>query len=323
MIVVTGGAGFIGSCFVEKLNQEGIEDIIIVDNLGEDEKWKNLRGKKFADYYEKEVFLDMIQTDSVPATIREIYHIGACSATTEMDASYLVYNNFDYTKQLAEYAFARNIYFMYASSAATYGDGKQGYSDDESMLDALRPLNMYGFSKHMFDLWLLRNKLLDKAVGLKYFNVFGPNEYHKGDMKSLVCKAYYQIKETGTLRLFKSYHPDYGDGEQKRDFVYSKDVVDIMFALSRKKNIRGIFNLGAGKAETWNALASAVFHGMSMPVNIQYIDMPEQIRSQYQYFTEADMSKLRKAGIVHTYRSLDESVKDYVQNYLMQEDIYL
>ncbi|MBN1493423.1 MAG: ADP-glyceromanno-heptose 6-epimerase, partial [Candidatus Omnitrophica bacterium] len=226
MIVVTGGAGFIGSCFIWKLNQEGITDILVIDHLDTDEKWKNLRGKKFLDYMEKDDFLARLSAKNAPHGITEIYHIGACSSTTESDASFLLRNNYEYSKKLAEYAFANDIYFCYASSAATYGDGSEGYNDDESKLETLRPLNMYGFSKHMFDLWLLRNDLLNKVVGFKYFNVFGPNEYHKGDMRSIICKAFDQITETGKLKLFKSYKPEYDDGEQKRDFIYIKDVVD-------------------------------------------------------------------------------------------------
>jgi ADP-L-glycero-D-manno-heptose 6-epimerase len=323
MIVVTGGAGFIGSCFIGKLNQEGITDILVVDQLDADEKWMNLRGKKFLDYMEKDDFLARLNAKTPPHGISEIYHIGACSSTTESDASFLLKNNYEYSKRLAEYAFANDLYFCYASSAATYGDGAEGYSDDESSLEKLQPLNMYGFSKHMFDLWLLRNGHLDKVIGFKYFNVFGPNEYHKGDMCSVICKAYDQIMRTGKLKLFKSYRPDYKDGEQKRDFVYIKDVVDVMFLMSRKKDIRGIYNLGTGAAHTWNRLAKAIFTAMNKKCNIDYIDMPEEIKAKYQYFTQADMCKFKKLGPGFEFSTLEESVKDYVQNYLMSENKYL
>ncbi len=323
MIVVTGGAGFIGSCFIWKLNQEGIADILVVDHLDTDEKWMNLRGKKFLDYMEKDDFLARLNAKMPPHGITEIYHIGACSSTTESDASFLLRNNYEYSKKLAEFAFANDIYFCYASSAATYGAGAEGYNDNDTFLENLKPLNMYGFSKHMFDLWLARNGHLDKALGLKYFNVFGPNEYHKGDMRSVICKAYDQITKTGKLKLFRSHRPEYKDGEQKRDFVYIKDVVDVMFLFSRRKDIRGIFNLGTGEAHTWNRLAKAIFSAMNRKCTIDYIDMPDDIRPKYQYFTQADMTKFKRLQLGFEFTSLEKSVNDYVQNYLMAENKYI
>jgi len=320
MFVVTGAAGFIGSCFVWKLNQEGIEDILLVDQLGEGEKWKNLQGKSFRDYVEKDDFITSIEAGKWRGKdIEAIFHLGACSSTTETDASYLIQNNFKYSQKLAEYAFKHDIYFSYASSAATYGGGEAGYSDADARLESLRPLNMYGSSKHLFDLWLLRNRLLDKVVGFKFFNVFGPNEYHKGEMRSVICKAYEQITNTGKLKLFKSYRKEFKDGEQKRDFVYVKDTIALMFAFFQKRDVRGIFNLGTGEARTWNDLARAIFKALGHEVNIEYIEMPEAIRQKYQYFTQAEMGKARKTRLSFQFQPLEEAVSDYVQNYLAKE----
>ncbi len=322
MYIVTGGAGFIGSAFVWKLNELGIDDILIVDNLGTTQKWKNLVNLRYYDYLHKDDFLEELYASRFPK-IESIIHMGACSSTTELDADYLMDNNFHYTKELAKYCLANNIRFIYASSAATYGDGSLGFSDDHSIIPKLKPLNMYGYSKQLFDLWALKKEILDKIVGIKFFNVYGPNEYHKGDMKSVVCKAYYQIKETGKLKLFKSYKPEYKDGEQKRDFVYIKDCVDVMAWFLERRDVNGIFNLGTGKARTWNDLAKATFSAMGLETNIEYIDMPEAIRDKYQYFTQADMKKLQDAGYKRKFTSLEDAVKDYVQNYLSKENQYL
>jgi len=322
MYIVTGGAGFIGSAFVWKLNELGIDDILIVDNLGTTQKWKNLVNLRYYDYLHKDDFLEELYASRFPK-IESIIHMGACSSTTELDADYLMDNNFHYTKELAKYCLANNIRLIYASSAATYGDGSLGFSDDHSIIPKLKPLNMYGYSKQLFDLWALKKEILDKIVGIKFFNVYGPNEYHKGDMKSVVCKAYYQIKETGKLKLFKSYKPEYKDGEQKRDFVYIKDCVDVMAWFLERRDVNGIFNLGTGKARTWNDLAKATFSAMGLETNIEYIDMPEAIRDKYQYFTQADMKKLQDAGYKRKFTSLEDAVKDYVQNYLSKENQYL
>lgn len=320
MIIVTGGAGFIGSAFVWKLNQEGIDNIIIVDHLGTSLKWKNLVNLRFVNYIHKDDFLEMIYNDTPPFNIDAIIHMGACSSTTERDADYLWHNNFVYTKQLAEWALEHGIRFIYASSAATYGDGSQGFSDHHKLIPRLKPINMYGYSKQIFDLWVLRQKLENKMVGIKFFNVFGPNEYHKGDMSSVVFKAFHQIKETGKVRLFKSYKKEYIDGGQMRDFVYVKDCVNVMWWLFKNPKVNGIFNLGTGKARTWNDLIKAVFTAMKRKTNIEYIPMPEGLRNQYQYFTEADMSKLKKAGCPIKFASLEDSVRDYVVNYLLKSD---
>lgn len=323
MIIVTGGAGFIGSAFVWKLNQEGIDNIIIVDRLGTSNKWKNLVNLRFVNYIHKDDFLEMIYNDTPPFNIDAIIHMGACSSTTERDADYLWHNNFVYTKQLADWALEHEARFIYASSAATYGDGTQGFSDNHKMIPRLKPINMYGYSKHVFDLWVLRQKLENKMAGVKFFNVFGPNEYHKGDMSSVVFKAFHQIQETGKVRLFKSYKLPYKDGGQMRDFVYVKDCVNIMWWLFKNPRANGIFNLGTGKARTWNDLIKAVFAAMKKKPNIEYIDMPETLRGQYQYFTEADMSKLKKAGCPVKFSSLEDAVRDYVINYLQAADPHL
>ena len=322
MIIVTGGAGFIGSALIAALNKRGITDILVVDRLAKDQRWKNLVNLRFADYIDKDDFLDMVVEDVVPFSVDVVFHIGACSSTTETDVSFLMDNNYEYTKQLAQWTAEENIRFIYASSAATYGDGANGFADDEEKLETLKPLNPYGYSKQLFDLWAKRNGLLDKIVGLKYFNVFGPNEYHKQDMRSFVLKAFEQINATGKVRLFKSHRPDYKDGEQKRDFLYVKDAVDMTLFFFDNPGTAGIYNLGAGVARTWNDLAKAVFAAMGKTPNIEYIDMPDSVRNQYQYFTEADISKLRDIGYDKQITSLEKSVTDYVSHYLTQ-DAYL
>ena len=322
MIIVTGGAGFIGSAIVAGLNSRGIDDIVIVDILGSDEKWKNLRRLRFADYVEADDFLEMLTAGKIDWPIEVIFHMGACSDTTERNASYMIQNNYDFSKLLANWAAGRGLRFIYASSAATYGDGSQGFSDDEAGLDKLGPLNIYGYSKQMFDLWAIRAGLLKRIVGLKYFNVFGPNEYHKGEMRSFVVKAFEQINAAGKVGLFKSHRPDYADGEQKRDFLYIKDAVDMTLFFLDNRKIAGLFNIGTGAARTWNDLANATFAAMNKEPNIEYIPMPEKLRDKYQYFTQADIARLRTAGYDKEQTSLEDAIKDYVQNYL-QKDEYL
>ncbi|MGA9110777.1 MAG: ADP-glyceromanno-heptose 6-epimerase [Smithella sp.] len=323
MIIVTGGAGFIGSAFVWKLNQEGIEDIVVVDRLGKTDKWQNLVNLRFVNYIHKDEFYDLIYNDTLSFEVEAIIHMGACSSTTERDADYLWQNNFAYTGQLAEWALERNIRFIYASSAATYGDGKQGFSDEHSKISELKPINMYGYSKQVFDLRVLRHSWENKIAGIKFFNVFGPNEYHKGDMTSVIFKAFNQIKETGKVRLFKSYLPQYPDGGQMRDFVYVKDCIDVLWWLFKNQDVNGIFNLGTGKARTWNDLISAVFAAMGTRQKIEYIEMPEPIRNQYQYFTQAEMDKLHSVGCPVSFSSMEDSVHDYVVNYLQKDDPHL
>jgi ADP-L-glycero-D-manno-heptose 6-epimerase len=315
MIIVTGGAGFIGSAIIAALNKRGITDILVVDEDGK-ESSKNLVNLSFADYVEKTDFLKTAVKKKVSTDIKSVFHIGACSDTTERDAEYLRKNNYKYSKTLTQWATDADVRFIYASSAATYGDGSQGFKDDEEKLETLKPLNPYGYSKQLFDLWTKRNGLLAKIVSLKYFNVFGPNEYHKGDMRSFVLKAFEQINATGKVRLFKSENRDYADGEYMRDFLYIKDAVDMTLFFYDNPEIAGLFNIGAGKARTWNDLVKAVFAAMGKSTNIEYIEMPDSIRNQYQYFTQADITKLHKAGYKKQITSLEDAIKDYVQNYL-------
>lgn len=322
MIIVTGGAGFIGSALIAGLNKRGISDILVVDQLVSDQRWKNLRNLSFADYAEKDDFREMLAGNKIGQSIEAVLHMGASTSTTETNASYLIENNYQYSKLLAQWAAAANVRFIYASSAATYGDGLAGFSDDEKKINKLRPLNMYGYSKQLFDLWAYRTGLLKKIVGLKYFNVFGPNEYHKGDMRSFVLKAFEQINATGKVRLFKSYKKEYKNGEQLRDFLYIKDAVDMTLFFLDNPQTGGLFNIGTGKARNWNDLVKAVFAAMGRKPNIEYIDMPESIRNQYQYFTQAEVTKPRKAGYKKQSISLEDAIKDYVQNYL-QKNGYL
>ncbi|MBC8140230.1 MAG: ADP-glyceromanno-heptose 6-epimerase [Armatimonadetes bacterium] len=315
MIVVTGGAGFIGSAMVWKLNEHGVRDVLIVDELGTDDKWKNLVGLRYADFLHKDAFIAKVRGNTL-AGVTGIIHLGACSATTERDADFLMENNFRYTRDVCEWAANRGIRTIYASSAATYGDGEGGFSDDEKRIPDLRPLNMYGYSKQLFDVHALRTGLAAQLVGVKFFNVFGANEYHKGKMRSVPLTAFEQIRDTGALNLFKSYRPDYADGEQKRDFVYVKDCVNMMWWLLNNKSVNGVFNLGTGTARTWNDLGRAVFAAMSLPADIRYIEMPDGLRNQYQYFTEAPMSKLLATGCPAPAYTLETAVADYVQTYL-------
>ena len=312
-IIVTGGAGFIGSAVVWRLNELGYDDILVVDRLDETEKWKNLVPLRFADYVDAD---ELIENLAGYTDARAIIHMGACSATTETDADYVIHNNFKYTQGLADFAAACDIRFIYASSAATYGDGSAGMADGIEGLNAFRPLNIYGYSKQLFDQYAARNGMFDRIVGLKYFNVFGPNEDHKGDMRSLVNKAFDQINETGRLKLFKSANPDYEDGEFGRDFVYVKDAVDMTLHFLERDG-GGLFNVGSGRMSTWNALADAIFKALGRPRNVEFIEMPEELRGKYQYRTEADISRLRDAGYDGDITPLDEAVADYVRNYLV------
>lgn len=316
MIIITGAAGFIGSALVWRLNQLGKNDILIVDELGNDEKWKNLVCLNFEDFINKDVFIQKTE-GGFDFNAEAIIHMGANSSTTEKDADSLLNNNFEYTKKLALYSTSKNIRFIYASSAATYGDGSLGFSDDDQNCRNLRPLNMYGYSKNLFDVWALKKNLLDKIVGIKYFNVFGPNEYHKGDMRSVVHKAFEQIRDTGKVKLFKSNRKEYKDGEQKRDFIYVKDAVDMTLFFLEKKDKNGLYNVGSGKARTWNDLVTTLFTALNKKVNIEYINLPSHLAEKYQYFTEADLTKIKKAGYTKEISSLEKGVTDYVKNYLV------
>lgn len=316
LIVITGGAGFIGSGVVRYLNDMGMNNLIIVDELGQTEKWKNLVGKKFVDIIPKsQLFNWLVGKESL---IEAFIHLGACSDTMETNASYLLENNYRYSVRLAEYALKNEQRFIYASSAATYGDGSKGFVDDSNQLYALQPLNMYGFSKQLFDQWAFSEGVLDKLLGLKYFNVFGPNETHKGRMASAIIRMVSQILKGEKVRLFKSTDPSrFADGEQKRDFIYVKDAVRMTCAFLMN-DVGGIYNAGSGRASTWNELAEAVFHALDKPVQIEYIDMPAELVNKYQNYSRADMQKtaqvLKEAA---NCRSLEDAVSDYVRNYLV------
>ncbi len=328
MIVVTGAAGLIGCAVVRELNRRGLSDLILVDRLGTSDKWMNLRSLRYAEYFEKDEFLRRVQTSLEKGSkaaglsrVRTIIHLGACSATTERDASYLVENNYRYSVLLYELAQRARARFVYASSAATYGDGANGYTDDEATMENLRPLNMYGYSKQMFDLHAKRSGFA-LAAGIKYFNVFGPNEFHKGDMMSVVLKGYRQIRETGKIRLFKSYRSDYPDGGQQRDFLYVKDAAQMtVFLALDKPGATGLFNAGSGKAQTWLDLVNPIYAAMGRPPAIDFIEMPENLRDRYQYYTCAPMEKLRRAGYQQEVTPLAGAVTEYVKEYLMRDEL--
>ena len=323
MIIVTGGAGLIGSNFIWELNRRGMDDILVVDNLASTEKWKNLSHLRYSNYMHRDRFLEQLRSGQKLEGVEAVIHMGACSSTTERNADFLMENNFHYTVEVCLAALEAGARFVNASSASTYGDGELGFSDDLELMPKLKPLNMYGYSKQLFDLWCQRHKLLDEVVNLKFFNVYGPNEYHKGSMMSMVCRAVPQVQELGKIRLFKSDNPKYGDGESLRDFVYSKDVAALMYWFMETPSVNGIFNVGAGKARTWNDLARAVFAAMDRETDIEYFDMPEHLKGKYQYFTEADMSWMERRNCPVKFHSLEEGVDDYVRNYLTQDDPYL
>ncbi len=313
---MTGGAGFIGSALVWELNRRGLKNILIADFLGDDQKWKNLVPLQFADYIEADHLLDKLeQSPHLFSNITTVFHLGACSSTTETDAAYLIRNNFEFTKTMAQFALEAGRRFVYASSAATYG-GLEASLPETAALESLRPLNMYGYSKHLFDCYAEGAGILPRITGLKYFNVFGPNEYHKGDMRSVVHKAFYQIKEKGFVSLFKSYRSEFPDGGQRRDFLYVKDAVAATLFLAEHVDGGGLFNIGSGEPNTWISLADAMFAALGREPKIEFIDMPENLRDKYQYFTCANIDKLRSAGFNQPITPLADGVHDYVRNYL-------
>ena len=311
-ILVTGGAGLIGSAIVWQLNRLGYQRVLISDRLDLSEKWRNLVPLRFLDYIDAdELLTELPKLDD----IETVYHLGACSATTEKDSAFLMRNNFEYTKTLAHWALETGARFVYASSAATYGAREDDFREDLP-IDSLRPLNMYGYSKHLFDQYALRAGWADKVVGLKYFNVFGPNEDHKGDMRSVVHKAFNQIRSTGKLELFRSHRPDFADGCQQRDFLYVKDAVAMTIHLARASHAGGLYNLGSGQAHTWLDLGRAIFAALDLEPNIEFIPMPEQLRGKYQYRTCATIDRLRSTGYDAGITPLADSVADYIRNYL-------
>jgi ADP-L-glycero-D-manno-heptose 6-epimerase len=334
-ILVTGGAGFIGSALVWALNQRGLTDIVVADFLNPAARWrdsvplthnapekeKNLRALKFATFVEADVFRARLLADANAfGKFSTVFHLGANSSTTEKNEAYLRDINFDYTRQLAAWSLAQGARFIYASSAATYGDGAAGMDDKDENLARLHPLNLYGQSKQDFDVFAQREGWLPRIVGVKYFNVFGPNEDHKGDMRSLVNKAFQQILTTGRVQLFKSHKPQFKDGEQMRDFLYVKDAVEMTLHFAEHPQgttAGGLYNLGSGEANTWLTLTRAIFAALGREPAIEFIDMPEVLRGKYQYFTRADVSKLRATGYARPMTPLADAVRDYVQNYLV------
>ncbi|HTU48697.1 MAG TPA: ADP-glyceromanno-heptose 6-epimerase [Bryobacteraceae bacterium] len=316
-LLVTGGAGFIGSALVWELNRHGLKNILIADFLGTNEKWKNLAPLQFADYIEADDLLERIrESPHVFSDIGAVLHLGASTSTTETDAEYLIRNNFEYTKALAHFALDGGRRFVYASSAATYG-ALEASLPESVALESLRPLNIYGYSKHLFDCYAQRAGILPRITGLKYFNVFGPNEYHKGSMRSVVHKAFYEIREKGSVALFKSYRPEFADGGQRRDFLYVKDAVAATLFLAERVDGGGLFNIGSGQPHTWRDLAHAIFAALERDPKIEFIDMPEELRGKYQYFTCAHIHKLREAGFDRKITPLEDAVRDYIRKYLV------
>jgi ADP-L-glycero-D-manno-heptose 6-epimerase len=321
MIVLTGAAGFIGSCMLRKLNIEKITDIVIVDDFSKTEKINNYMHSTFSLKIERTDFISWFKENA--NQVEGVYHLGARTDTTEFDWDIFVKLNLEYTKNIWKICTEYNIPMVYASSAATYGEGENGYIDDLNLIDQLKPLNPYGRSKHEFDLWALsQNEMPPFWAGLKFFNVYGPNEYHKGRMASVVFHSFNQITTTNKVKLFRSHRAEYEDGQQMRDFVYVKDVVDVLFYLMTHKPQSSIYNLGSGKARSFYDLASATFSAMGKESNIEYIDIPIDIRDKYQYFTEASMNKLKSIGYDRAFYSLEDGVKDYVQNYLIKQTYF-
>jgi len=317
MIAITGAAGFIGSNIVYHLNRLGRRDLIVVDMHPTAADNANLAPLAYEQYLTKDEFRTWLGDPANAARLETLYHMGACSSTTETDAVYLAENNFGYTRDLCRLCLAAGVRFINASSAATYGDGTRGYDDDEASIHELAPLNLYAQSKQDFDLWARDEGLLDRIVCLKYFNVYGPNEWHKGDMRSMVCKGFEQIQAQGQVKLFKSDHAEYGDGGQQRDFIYVKDAVDLTVWFADHPEVGGIFNVGTGEANDWNRLMKAIFNALDRQAVIQYVPMPAHLKGKYQYHTEAAMAKVRAAGYDMPWTRLETAVADYVTHYLV------
>ena len=321
MIVVTGAVGFIGSCLTSLLNQRGKTDLILVDEFSNEEKNKNLAGKKFHKKIERSVFLEWFEDHA--DSIEFVYHIGARTDTTEFDESIFDELNVSYTQAIWKVCTKHRIGLVYASSAATYGLGEYGYIDDHQLVNQLKPLNPYGKSKNDFDQWALQQDEEPPFwCGLKFFNVYGPNEYHKGRMASVIFHAFNQIQSKDSMKLFQSHHPDFKDGEQKRDFIYVKDLIDVCIWMADRRPENGLYNLGSGRARTFLDLAHGTFDAMGKKADIRFIPTPEDIRDKYQYFTEADMGKLKVAGYEKSFTSLEEGIDDYVKNYLSEHNYF-
>lgn len=321
VIAITGAAGFIGSYFVGYLNQLGFEQLVLVDDFSQERKAQNLAGKKFVCKVDREEFFEWAKTTK--GTIKHMFHLGARTDTTEMDYEVHRKWNLEYSKNIWQLCTEENIPLVYASSAATYGNGEYGYKDDHDIISKLQPLNPYGRSKNDFDIWALQQTTEPPFwAGVKFFNVYGPNEYHKGRMASVIFHAYHQIKEKGSVKLFRSHNPDYKDGEQQRDFVYVKDVVKMCTWLMEARPASGLYNVGSGKARTFNDLVNAIFSTLHLPSKIEYVDTPIDIRDKYQYFTEADMQKMVEAGYPYPFHSLEEGVREYVTNYLSNNSYF-
>jgi ADP-L-glycero-D-manno-heptose 6-epimerase len=316
MIIVTGAAGFIGSVLVGKLNSLDKSNLILVDDFSNDEKNKNLYNKQFTQQIDRSEFIEWFMKNA--ESVSEFYHIGARTDTTEFNVDIFNELNLNYSKALWKICAKNSIPFIYASSAATYGMGEFGFDDDHELIEKLQPLNPYGKSKNDFDKWvLLQDSQPPFWAGFKFFNVYGPNEFHKSRMASVIFHTVQQINTTGGMQLFKSHHPDYKDGEQARDFVYVKDVVDVLTIMMTIKSKNGLYNLGSGEARTFNDLVNTTFNAMNLKSNISYIDLPKDIRDKYQYFTQANMSKLQNIGYKNPFTNIEDGVKDYVQNYLL------
>ncbi len=321
MIIVTGAAGFIGSVIAKSLNLDGNKGLLLVDKFTKPTKWKNIIGLKFSDFIDRDSFLERLEKGEFK-DVKLVIHMGACADTTEFDMNYLMHQNYEYSKRLCLWCLKNNVRFIYASSAAVYGDGSKGFSDNNELTMELEPLNPYGLSKLLFDQWLINTGNVNSVVGLRFFNVFGPNEYHKNKMSSIIYRSFPMAKKEGVVCLFKSYVKDIEHGNQRRDFIYVKDVVRIVDFFIKNSSVNGIFNVGTGKARSFNDLATSLLKAMNKKPIIEYFDMPEEIRNKYQYFTEADISKLIRAGYNKEIDSMELVVSDYVQNYLSKDNMY-
>ncbi len=317
MILITGAAGFIGSAVASALNRQGRTDLLLCDLFGEQERWQNILGLRYKQFIHRDVLFEYLNSAPYAGAIQTIIHLGACSDTTMADMDFLLENNVNYSIKLCQWALQHDVRFVYASSAAVYGDGSLGFSDNDEITPTLRPLNKYGFSKWMFDMWVLENGYQDKVAGLRYFNVFGPNEYHKGEMASVVFRAFPLASAEGRIRLFESHRPGIDHGEQARDFIYIDEAVAITLFFLNNPPANGIYNTGTGRAHSFNELAQGLFEGLDKPPVIEYFPMPEELRERYQYFTQADISRLQRAGYPPSQDRFKECVVGYVRDYLL------